>query len=555
MAMAKLEINLFGSCIVRRDGPDGYEIKGTKHKALFAILATAPFGRRTRSFLQDALWGASTFDSGRQSLRRAISDIKAVLGADFDRLLTTTHSEITLNLQHVRFVGRPGGATFLEGLDIRELEGLDIREEGFNDWLRGIRQNPSQLFGLFSVTHQPPPPSILPTVAVIPFRMINCDPTQSSLGDFVAEEICRSLSRSSLMAVISHLSTRQLASNQVDIQTVHNELGTNYCLAGSFRVHGNEAVLDADFIDTSTGRIMWTKTFRAELEDFLSSGSVAINELTHMVGRMIASDTVRHVRGRDLDTLEDHRLLLAGVGMMHELRLSSFAQSRQLIEETVRRAPHSAEPLAWLGDWYVMSIWNGWSTDPRSDAHNAAECTQRALDMEPDNSLCLAVDGVVHSALNNAQATAEKQFEKALDINPNDAMSWLFSGVMHAFRDNGQVAVDRVEKAHRLSPMDPLGYLYNSLASFAHVSNEDYEQALILADKSLELNDRHVSTLRTKLCAHYHLDQTAQMHETAAQLHRHLPQFSLDDYSRSHPGADYDVGRRMVTALRAAGFT
>ncbi|WP_420011113.1 AfsR/SARP family transcriptional regulator [Tateyamaria sp.] len=117
-AMAKLEINLFGSCFVRRSGADSYEITGTKHKALFAILATAPFGRRTRSFLQDALWGASTFDSGRQSLRRAISDIKAVMGPDFDRLLTTTHSEITLDLQQVRFVGRPGSATFLEGLSL-----------------------------------------------------------------------------------------------------------------------------------------------------------------------------------------------------------------------------------------------------------------------------------------------------------------------------------------------------------------------------------------------------------------------------------------------------
>ncbi|WP_420011120.1 hypothetical protein [Tateyamaria sp.] len=337
-AMAKLEINLFGSCFVRRSGADSYEITGTKHKALFAILATAPFGRRTRSFLQDALWGASTFDSGRQSLRRAISDIKAVMGPDFDRLLTTTHSEITLDLQQVRFVGRPGSATFLEG--------LDIREEGFNDWLRSIRQNPSQLFGLYSASHQPPPPSILPTVAVIPFRMVNCSPSDVPLGDYVVEEICRSLSRSNLMAVISHMSTRRLADSHVDIQTVHTELGTNYCLSGSFRVNGSEAVLDADFIDTSTGRILWTKTFSAPVKDFLSAESVAIAELTHRIGRKIASDTVRHVRGRNLADLEDHRLLLAGVGMMHELRLSSFAQSRQLIEETVRRAPHAAEPLA-----------------------------------------------------------------------------------------------------------------------------------------------------------------------------------------------------------------
>lgn len=546
MGFCKLEINLFGPCIVRKAGGKGYEITGTKHKALFAILATAPFGRRTRSFLQDILWGVSTYDSGRQSLRRALSDVKAILGEDFAALITTTHSEITLNLDQIGFLGRPGGGTFLEG--------LDIQEEGFNDWLRSVRQNPSQFYGLSSSAHQAPPPSMLPMVAVIPFRLITGDPAQSVLGDWVAEEICRSLSRSNLMAVISHLSARRLSEQHIDISTIQSELGANYCLTGSFRIFGNEAVLDADFIDTSSGRILLTRTFVGKLTDFLSPESTAIADLSCIIGRMIATDTVRHVRGRNLKDLEDHRLLLAGIGLLHELKLPNFARSRQLIEEAAQRAPHSAEPLAWLGDWYIMSIWNGWSTDPEKDGKIAAECTQRALDLEPDSSLCLAVDGVVHSALNNAQSVAEKQFKKALHFNPNDAMSWLFSGVMHAFRDEGALAVENVNKAQRLSPIDPLGYLYHSFASYAHVANEDYAQAVALADHSLALNDRHVSTLRTKLCAHYHLDQTAEMHEAAAQIKMQLPHFSLDTYRANHPASEADVGHRMVTALRAAGF-
>lgn len=541
-----LEINLFGPCVVRKAGDAGYEISGTKHKALFALLATAPLGRRTRSFLQETLWGRSTFDSGRQSLRRAVADIKSVLGPDFKHFLTSTHSELTLNMQHVRFLGRPGGATFLEG--------LDIREDGFEEWVANIRQNPSQIYGLFSASHQPPPPSVLPTVAVVPFRLVSGDQTMNVMGDYVAEEVCRSLSKSSLMSVISHMSARQLSHQQIDIQTVQTRLGAHYCLSGSLRMQDLNATLDADFIDAATGRILWTRSFTAPVSDFLSSESEAIAELTTAVGRMIASDTVRYARGRRLEDLEDHRLLLAGVGMMHELKLASFAKARQLIEESVARAPHAAEPLAWLGDWYIMSIWNGWSSDARADALLASEYTQRALDLDPDNSLCLALDGVVHSALNNSQGVAEKRFAKALEVNPNDAMSWLFSGVMHAFRDSSDTAVEYVGKAHRLSPIDPLGYLFHSFSAFAHVSAGDYAQAVELADQSLELNGRHVSTLRTKLCAHYHLGQDEEMVLTGQQLRRQLPYFNLDDYRKSHPAADYEVGRRMVTALQAAGF-
>jgi len=541
-----LDINLFGPCIVRKDGPGGYEITGTKHKALFAMLATGPFGRRTRSFLQDALWGVSTYDGGRVSFRRAIADIKENLGSDFDLFLTKTNSELSLNLDQVNFLGRPGGGTFLEG--------LDVKDDGFNEWLMGIRQNPSQIFGLYSISHQPPPRSLLPMVAVIPFRLVTGDPSHDVLGDWVAEEICRSLSRSNLMAVISHLSARQLGSARIDIEDIRELLSPDYCLTGSFRVEGANAILDADFIDVSTGRILLTRTFHAQVSDFLSSQSTAIRDLSNVIGRTIASDTLIHVRGRDLHDLEDHRVLLAGIGMMHELRLSSFARSRLLIEEAVSRAPHAAEPLAWLGDWYVMSIWNGWSSDAVGDAALARECTQKALDLEPDNPLCLAVDGVVHSALQNNQADAERQFDRALGANPNDALSKLFSGVMHAFRDNGAKAVAQVSEAQALSPADPLGYLYHSFAAYAHVSNETYEEAVQLADRSLELNKRHVSTLRTKLCAHYHLDQLDEMHQTGAQLRELMPAFCLDTYRREHPATGYAVGDRMACALRAAGF-
>ncbi len=58
---------------MRDYGAEGYdfEIKGAKHRALIALLVTAPLGRRTRSFLQETLRGGSCYDTGRQSLRRA----------------------------------------------------------------------------------------------------------------------------------------------------------------------------------------------------------------------------------------------------------------------------------------------------------------------------------------------------------------------------------------------------------------------------------------------------------------------------------------------------
>ena len=151
---------------------------------------------------------------------------------------------------------------------------------------------------------------------------------------------------------------------------------------------------------------------------------------------------------------------LPGVGLMHELKLNSFARSRQLIEEALARAPRAAEAHAWLAEWYVMAVFNGWSTDRARDTGMARECTARALDIEPENTFCLTIDGVVNNNLMQRMDKAESRFGAALERNPNESMAWLLSGVLLAYRDDGTAAVSRVETALRLSPLDPFGYFF-----------------------------------------------------------------------------------------------
>jgi TolB-like protein len=541
-----LEVNLFGACIVRSAGQPGYEITGAKHRALFALLATAPFGRRTRSFLQDTLWGTSCFDSGRQSLRRALSDIKAVMGADFERLLRVNNSEISLDLSEVHFIGRPGGGEFLEGLDVRDAE--------FNDWLRGIRQSPEQLFALFSASTQPPPKAILPTIAVLPFRLITGASEHAILGDWLAEEVCRSLSRSGLLAVISHLSARELAATQIELAQVRAALGVDYFVAGSVRVTDNRVTLDADCIDAASGRILWTRQFTGKLGDFMQAESAPVTEVVRAIGQTIASEAVRHVHGRALASLEDHHLLVAGVGLMHQLKLSSFARSRELIEEAIRRAPRAAEAHAWLAEWYVMAVFNGWTTDRARDTQMAQNSTARALDIESENSFCLTIDGVVNNNLLMRLDIAEQRFDAALERNPNEALAWLLSGVLFAYRDNGAEAVRRVETAMRRSPMDPFTYFFASLAASAYFVDGNYDRALELAQASLVKNDRHVSTLRVQIASLHYLGRTDEARDVARLLLQKQPDFSVTGYLNNHPAAAFGSVKAVSTALSASGI-
>ncbi|MGB9366521.1 MAG: adenylate/guanylate cyclase domain-containing protein [Xanthobacteraceae bacterium] len=394
----------------------------------------------------------------------------------------------------------------------------------------------------------------LPAIAVLPFRTITGAAEHAVLGDWLAEEASRSLSRSNLLAVISHWSSRSLSTHPVDMTTIRSSLGVDYCVSGTLRVVSDEIVLDADLLDTMSGRILWTRQFTGPMGKYLSASAEGVSEIVSAVGHAIADDAIAHLSERQLSELEEHRLLLAAVGLMNRRSLRDFRQSRELIEELLRRTPHAAEAHAWHGKWHVFSVFNAWSDDPAKDTQKAIDCAARAVDINPESTFALTIDGFVHNNLLRRMDIAATRYDEALRRNPNEPLAWLLKGALHAFRDESDEAVVAAEKARRLSPIDPFQYFYQTISATALLSAERYEEALAFADSSLQLNDWHVSTLRAKIIALHYLERPAEARAAAAEVLRRQPDFNVDGYLRAHPAAGSEIGRKAATALRAAGI-
>lgn len=164
MGRNTLEISLYGACVVRVCGKSSREVAGNKRKALIALLATAPFGRRSRAFLQNTLWGNACFDGGRQSLRRALSDLRQIFGPSFEQFFDTNNTEIAIRLDQVTFLTGPADGTFLEG--------IDIKETAFNEWLTARRLAPVKTTGLAEISEPVPPIELAPVIAAIPFQLV-----------------------------------------------------------------------------------------------------------------------------------------------------------------------------------------------------------------------------------------------------------------------------------------------------------------------------------------------------------------------------------------------
>lgn len=543
-----LRIRLFGAFHASDAAGAQLRITSTKQCAMLALLATAPNGKRTRPWLQDTLWSLSGPDLGRASLRRALSDLRQRLGGIFAEVFEVSNDAIRLRLDRIEVIGTPADGAFLEG--------IDIPEEGFEDWLTQQRQ--AATAGL-PRRHAPQgialnlQDRLRPSVAILPFVVAQTGDVDGFLGDMVAEEATRALSRVKSFDVISHLSCRNVDSRNVGMAELRQSLDLDYVVCGSLRQTNDRFRVDADFVDTSSGRLRWSQTFHGQKTAFFEGEQELINELAGSVARSIFETSVELAASRPLPDVQSHALLISSIALMHRQDLASFARARMQIEELIRRVPDNAILHSWLGKWYVLCVAQGWSTHITADSQKARECTDRALSLNPGCAFSLAINGFVQSNLLKRFDTALDRFDQVISVDQSNAMAWLLKGMLHAFMDQGERAVEYTDRARFLSPLDPSGYLFDTLSATARLSHKDYDGALRLADRSLSANKNHTSTLRVRTIALHGLDRMDEARGAAQELLRREPNLTIKTYLKKHAAAEFSTGQAWASALRDCG--
>ena len=396
--------------------------------------------------------------------------------------------------------------------------------------------------------------NLRPTIAVIPFAMRSNEPGHELLGEALADEVIAALSRTSELHVISRLSTTVFRERQDAIEDIRTHLGATYILSGTCRSAGSQLALFVELIDVKSGHILWADSLKGQVQGLFAADDELIARLVGGISSSVMTQQLQRARNQALPTLEGYTVLLGAIALMHRTSFNEFDRARKMLEHLIERGQRHPLPRAYLAHWWVMRASQGWSTDPKADSLAALECTRRALDCDPDHSLALTIDGLVHTNLLQNPTAAYSRYEAAIASNPNESLAWLLKGTMHAFKGEGGNAVHDTERALRLSPLDPLKYYYDSLAATAATSAGDYSTAIRLAQRSLKQNRTHTSTYRAMAIAQALSGDTSAASRTISDLLTLEPDFTVSKFLSRSPSSQYPIGQLYAQALRMAGL-
>jgi tetratricopeptide (TPR) repeat protein len=136
----------------------------------------------------------------------------------------------------------------------------------------------------------------------------------------------------------------------------------------------------------------------------------------------------------------------------------SYAEVVSLLRQALAIDPSYAPAQAMLAWCPTQQRAQGWRALSDADLADSVRLARRSVEAGRDDPdiLKYAAWTLFRFAGETAMATA--LLDRAVALNPNLATAWVCKGFVHAMRNQPQPAIDALDRARRLSPLDPLDF-------------------------------------------------------------------------------------------------
>jgi len=396
-----------------------------------------------------------------------------------------------------------------------------------------------------------------PSIAVLPFANMSCDPDQEYFSDGITEDIITALSRFRSLFVIARNSSFTYKDKSVDVRTIGRDLGVRYVLEGSIRRAGDRARVTAQLIDTSNGAHVWADKYDRVLEDIFAVQEELTNNIVATVAPRIDASEREHALHRRPDDLDAYDLALRASAEAEQAYLKTDPQLRthalSLARQSLALDPHSALALNVIagcqGRYLFMCTHE--TEDARSLWEDGVGAATKLIELEPTGSAGYAWMGLL-SVLGKRWDEALANARRGHELNPNDLVALGNLSFVELMTGRFEQALQHLQMQTRISPRDPFNYIRNAMRATACFMLRDHVRALdhALASASEAPNWPIAYTSMTIAAVGLgNLDVARSALEAAQRL---APDYVAARLSGKHTYQRAEDGERLVLAFRIA---
>lgn len=314
-----------------------------------------------------------------------------------------------------------------------------------------------------------------PSIAVLPFDNISSDKEQEYFSDGITEDIITDISKISGLFVVARNSTFSYKGKAVKVRQVAEELGVRYVLEGSVRRSGDQIRITAQLIDALSGNHVWADRYDRDLEDVFKVQSEVAQQVAKALSVTLKANENERIFQEYTTNIDAYDVFLQARRIVDKPSKDNILRGEKLFKQVIALDPNFAGGYAGLSFNYSVQIRFQYSTSPASHLSEAFELANKAIEIDPSYTWGYIALGGAHLA-NVDAGSALDAVRQALLLEPNGYEANLFMGFYLQFAGDAARAVEHLQVAKRLSPVESVrDRAFMALAQFM---NRNYTEVV-----------------------------------------------------------------------------
>ena len=397
------------------------------------------------------------------------------------------------------------------------------------------------------------PSSSHPSIAILPFRMVGYSQTFSAIADAIPAELISCLSRLRWLTVVSRGSTFRFRQSEPDLAAIHAALGANYCLTGLVEIFASVIAVSVELSDTRSQVVIWSERFSGTVSDVNETRNDIVTHLISALELHVPLNEAKRARLHPPENLDAWSIYHLGLQHMYRFNKTDNLIAARHFERATMLDPDFARAYAARSFTSFQNAFLQYSADASEEVDNTRRFAEKSVELDPVDPFGNFTLGRAHWLRGDPEA-GMPWIHRSIELSPNFAQGFYAHGWGDVMAGRGAEALQKLEKAIALSPLDPFLYAMQSACGLAYLQMENYENAVLWAEKGARAPGSHflIGAIAAMICK-INGDEEKAVHWAATTKERR-PDASVAMFFNAFPFEDSQMRSQIASALVSVGF-
>ncbi|MDQ3799566.1 MAG: protein kinase, partial [Acidobacteriota bacterium] len=293
-------------------------------------------------------------------------------------------------------------------------------------------------------------PKAINSIAILPFNLVNLNPTDEHLSLGIAEAITSRLGQIKQLSVRPVTASSKKAASAEEAVNIGRELAANYVLYTQLERAGEGLQVTAALQNTEKSESVWSEKFSVHENELSQLQNLIVERVIQNLSLELSLNEREILSRKTTLNEEAYQFYLAGRYNLAKRKTENFKIALVNFEQAIALDPKFAQAYAGLADAYALM--NLYPPAPPDGYRKARENAEKALSLDDQSADASATLGLVEFYGERRFAEAEKHLRRAIELNPSYAQARHWLALVLSAGGKSDEALRQIETAERLDP-------------------------------------------------------------------------------------------------------